>query len=76
MRVTIQHLVLFHFRLYIFEQVVIEEINDCDPQPVAELLDRRNSCAIVAATDDVVHSGLRDAADRAQLVNSQIALGT
>ena len=31
---------LFHFRFYIFEQIVIEEINDRDPQAVAQLLQR------------------------------------
>ena len=66
----------FHFRLYVFEKIIIEEIDDRDPQSVAQLLDRRNGRAVVAATDHVIHGGLRDAADRAQFVNSQVALGT
>jgi hypothetical protein len=64
----------FHFRFYVFEQIVIEEINDRDPQAVAQLLQRGNGGAVVAATDHIVHGGLRDAADRAQLVNSQVSL--
>ena len=64
----------FHFWFYVFEKVVVEEIDNRDTQPVAQLLDRRNSRAVVAATNHVVHGGLRDAADRAQLVNSQVAL--
>ena len=63
-----------HFRLYVFEKIIIEEINDCDPQTVTQLLDRRNGRAVVSTTDHVVHGRLRDAADRAQLVNSQVAL--
>ena len=76
MSVIIQHLVLFHFRLYVFEKIVTEEIDNCDSQPVAQLLDRRNGRAVVSAADHVVHCGLRDAADRAQLIDSQVALCT
>ena len=64
----------FHFRLYVFEQIIVEEINDRDPQAVAQLLQCGDGGAVVTATDYVVHGGLRDAADRAQLVNSQVAL--
>ena len=60
----------FHFRFYVFEKIIIKEINDRDPQAVAQLLDRRNGRAVVAAADYIVHSRLRDAADCAQLVNS------
>ena len=67
---------LFHFRFYVFEQIVVEEINDRDPQTVAQLLQRGNGGAVVAAADHIVHGGLRDAADRAQLVNSQVSLCT
>ena len=67
-------MLLLHFRFYIFEKIIIEEVDDRDPQSVAQLLDRRNGRAVVAATDHVIHGGLRDAADRAQLVNSQVAL--
>ena len=66
----------FHFRFYVFEQVVIEEIDDRNPQAVAQLLKRGDGGAVVASADHIVHSGLRDAADRAQLVNSQVALCT
>ena len=66
----------FHFRFYVFEKVVVEEIDDRDPQTVAQFLDRRNGRAVVASADYVVHGGLRDAADRAQLVDSQVALCT
>ena len=65
-----------HFRLYVFEKIIIEEINDCDPQAVAQLLNRRNGRAVVASADHVVYGGLCDTADRAQLVNSQVALCT
>ena len=66
----------FHFRFYVFEQIVIEKINDRDPQAVAQLLKRGDGGAIVTAADHIVHGGLRDAADRAQLVNSQVSLCT
>ena len=66
----------FHFRFYVFEQIVVEEINDRDAQAVAQLLQRGDGSAVVAAADHIVHGGLRDAADRAQLVNSQISLCT
>ena len=69
-------MLLFHFRFYVFEQIVIEEINDGDSQTVAQLLNRRNGRAVVAAADHIVHGGLRDAADCAQLVNSQVSLCT
>ena len=64
----------FHFRLYVFEQIIVEEIDDRDPQAVTQLLQRGDGGAVVAAADHIVHGGLRDAADRAQLVNSQVAL--
>ena len=67
---------LFHFRFYVFEQIVIEEIDDRDPQAVAQLLERGDGGAVVAASNHIVHSGLRNAADRAQLVNSQVSLCT
>ena len=67
---------LFHFRFYVFEQIIIEEIDDRDPQAVAQLLQRGDGGAVVSATDHIVHRGLRDAADRAQLVNSQVSLCT
>ena len=66
----------FYFRFYVFEQIIIEEINDCDPQTVTQLLQRGDGGAVVSATDHIVHRGLRDAADRAQLVNSQVSLCT
>lgn len=66
----------FHFRFYVFEQIIIEEIDDRDPQAVAQLLQRGDGSAVVAAADYIVHGGLRDAADRAQLVNSQVSLCT
>ena len=64
----------FYFRFYVLEQIIIEEINNCDPQAVAQLLQRGDGGAVVAAADHIVHGGLRDAADRAQLVNSQVSL--
>ena len=67
---------LFHFRFYVFEQIIIEEIDDRDPQPVTQLLERRDGGAVVAAANHIVHGGLRDAADRAQLVNCQVSLCT
>ena len=70
------NLFLFHFRFYVFEQIIIEEINDCDPQAVAQLLQRGDGGAVVAPADHIVHGGLRDAADRAQLDNSQVSLCT
>lgn len=66
----------FHFRLYVFEQIIIEEVDDRDPQAVAQLLQRGDGGAVVASADHIVHGGLRDAADRAQLVNSQVSLCT
>lgn len=66
----------FHFRFYVLEQIIVEEINDRDPQTVAQLLQRGDGGAVIAATDHIVHGGLRDAADRAQLVNSQVSLCT
>ena len=67
---------LFHFRFDVFEQIIIEEIDDRDPQPVTQLLKRGDGGAVVATADHIVNSGLRDAADRTQLVNSQISLCT
>ena len=66
----------FYFGLYVFEQIIIEEIDDRDPQSVAQFLECRDGGAVVAAADHIVHGGLRDAADRAQLVNSQVSLCT
>ena len=65
-----------HFRFYIFEEIIIEEIDDRDPQAIAQLLDRRNGCTVVAATDYIIHGRLSNAADRAKLVNSQVAFCT
>ena len=67
---------LFHFRFYIFEQIIIEEVNDRDSQAVAQHLQRGNGGAVISSADHIVHGGLRDAADRAQLVNSQVSLCT
>ena len=69
-------MLLFHFRFYIFKQIIIEEIDDRDPQAVAQLLERGDGGAVVSAADHIVHGGLRDAADRAQLVNTQVSLCT
>ena len=66
----------FHFRFYVFEQIIIEEVDDRNPQTVAQLLQRGNGGAVVAAADHIVHGGLRDAADRAQLIDSQVSLCT
>ena len=66
----------FHFWLYVFEKIIIKEVDDRDPQSVTQLLDRRNGRAVVAATDHIVHGGLGNAADRAQLVYSQVSLCT
>ena len=66
----------FHFRFYVFEQIVVEEIDDRDPKAITQLLKRGDGGAVVAATDHIVHGGLRYAADRAQLVNSQVAFCT
>ena len=66
----------FHFRFYVLEQIVIEEINDRDSQAVAQLLKRGDCRAVVASADHIVHGGLRNAADRAQLVNGQVSLCT
>ena len=67
---------LFHFRFYVFKKIIIEEIDDRDSQTVTQLLQCGDGGAVVAATDHIVHGGLRDAADRAQLVNSQVSLCT
>ena len=66
----------FHFRFYVLEQIIIEEIDDRDPKAIAQLLERGDGGAVVAASNHIVHSGLRNAADRAQLVNSQVSLCT
>lgn len=66
----------FHFRFYVLEQIIIEEFNDRNSQTVAQLLERGDGGAIVSAADHIVHGGLRDAADRAKLVNSQVSLCT
>ena len=61
-------LFLFIFQLcekYYTLSVVIEEINNRDPQTVAQLLQCGDGGAVVASADHIVHSGLRDAADRA-----------
>ena len=50
----------FHFWFYVFEQIIIEEINDRDPQAIAQLLQRGDGGAVVSATDHIVHGGLRD----------------
>ena len=67
---------LFHFRFYVLEQIIIEEVNDRDSQAVAQLLQRGNGGAVVASSNHIVNSGLGNAADRAQLVNSQVSLCT
>ena len=67
---------LFHFRFDVFEKIIIEEINNCDPQAVAQFLQCGDGGAVVASADHIVHGGLRNAADRAQLVNSQVSLCT
>jgi len=66
----------FHFRFNVLEQIIIEKINDRDSQAVAQLLHRGNGGAVISSADHIVHGGLRDAADRAQLVNSQVSLCT
>ena len=66
----------FYFRFYVFEQIVIEKIDDCDPQAVAQLLQRGNGGAVVSAAHNIVHGGLCDAADRAQFIDSQVSFCT
>ena len=69
-------MLLFHFQLYIFEKIIIEKINDRDPQAIAQFLQCGDGGAVVAAANHFVHGGLRDAADRAQLVDSRVSLCT
>ena len=40
----------------------MEEIEECDPQTVAQLLDGRNACVAVMTTDHVVRGELSDIA--------------
>lgn len=61
--------VLLYLLLQITEQFGIEKVLDGDAQPVAELLDCGNRCAVVAAADDIVDCGLRDAAHAAELID-------
>ena len=68
--------VLFPFWFYVFEHIIVKEVDDRDPQAVTQFLQRGDGGAVVAAADHIVHGGLRNAADRAQLVNSQVALCT
>ena len=55
------------------EQFRMEKIFYGDPQSVAQFFDRRHRCTIVSAADDIVHSGLRDTAHSAELVDGNIA---
>ena len=48
----------FHFRFYVFEQVIIEEIDDRNPQAVTQLLQRGNGGAVVSAANHIIHGGL------------------
>ena len=66
----------FHFRFNVLEQIIIEKINDRDSQAVAQLLQRGDGGAVVASADHIVHGGLRDTADRAQLIDSQVSFCT
>ena len=64
------------FSLYLLlqsaEQLRMEEILNSDPQTVAQLLDRRNSGAVVPSADDIIHRGLRNAAHVAELIDRYI----
>ena len=50
----------------------MEKLIDCNTQAVTQLLDRGYSRTVVSATNNVVHSRLRNATDAAELVNGDI----
>ena len=52
----------------------MKEILDRDSQPVTQLLDRCDICTVVPSADDVIHSGLGDAAHITELVDGNIML--
>lgn len=45
-------------------------------QPVTKLLDRGNGRTVISSADDIIDRGLRNAADRAQLIDGNIAFLT
>lgn len=52
----------------------MKEVLNRDAQAVAEFFDRRYGHAVIAATDYVVHCGLRHSAHAAQLVDGDVLL--
>ena len=50
----------------------MEEIFNGDSQSVAQLLDRRNSGAVVPSADDIIYRGLRNAAHIAELIDRYV----
>ena len=52
---------LLYFLFQLRKQFVLKEIDQRDPQSVADLLDRRDRRAVVPSADDVVEGRLRDA---------------
>ena len=74
MRVQVDFFVLLEFLIQIPEQVGIKELLDGNSQAIAKLFDGGNGGTPIAATDNIVHSGLGNTAHGAQLVDGNVLL--
>lgn len=63
-----------YFLFEIPESFGVKKFRECDIQPVAQLFDRRDGGAAIAAADNIIQRRLRDAAERRQFVHSDTAL--
>ena len=64
---------LFDFLLQSCKQRGAKEFLNRNTQSVAKFLDRRNGSAIIPSADNIVHGGLRNTADAAELVNGDVS---
>ena len=65
---------LLNFLLQASEDIGMEKLLNCDTQTVAELFYGRNGSAVVPTAYDIIYCGLRDSAQRAELVDGNISL--
>ena len=69
-------LFLFDLLLKRVEKLGVEKVKDSDLQAVADLFYGGNGCAVISAANNVIEGGLRNAAQRCQLINGNAPCGT
>ena len=59
----------FYLLLQASKQIRVEELVDGNTQTITQLFNSRYRCTVVSSANDIIHSGLRNAANAAQLVD-------